>query len=157
VKETEHFHALSRLQPKKLREPKHFATTTTFTTSSPIFQPLAATKRAQNMADRRPAGNEENGRAKRQKTNGGDMDPKANPYLAHMYDDQDEGGGGYSNGGYNGRKDDLLSGFTRHQTTAEQAKVAEDGPYNPFTGQQFSKRYLSILKTRRNLPVHAQR
>ena len=83
------------------------------------------------------------------------MNPKANPYLAHMYDDQDDGGG-YSNG-YSGRKDDLLKGLTRHATTAEQAKVAEDGPYNPFTGQQLSKRYFNILKTRRNLPVHAQR
>lgn len=101
------------------------------------------------MADRRPNSEEESGRAKRQKTNG-EMNPKANPYLAHMYDDQD----GYSNGV---NKAKLLAGLTRHETTAEQAKVAEDGPYNPFTGQQFSKRYMSILKTRRNLPVHAQR
>jgi pre-mRNA-splicing factor ATP-dependent RNA helicase DHX15/PRP43 len=108
------------------------------------------------MADRRHADDEENGRAKRQKTTGSDMNPKANPYLAHMYDDQGQDDGGYSNG-YNGRKDDLLQGLTRHETTAEQAKVAEDGPYNPFTGEKFSKRYLSILKTRRNLPVHAQR
>lgn len=78
------------------------------------------------------------------------MDPKANPYLAHMYDDTANGNGSVN-------KDNLLAGLTRHQTTAEQAKVAEDGPYNPFTGRQFSKRYLSILQTRRNLPVHAQR
>ena len=102
------------------------------------------------MADRR-SDNEENGRAKRQKTNGADMNPKANPYLAHMYDDEQQNGGGAVN------KDKLLAGLTRHATTAEQAKVAEDGPYNPFTGREFSKRYLSILKTRRGLPVHAQR
>jgi len=107
------------------------------------------------MAERRHD-NEDNGRAKRQKTNGADMDPKANPYLAHMY--EEDQGSTYSNGG--GRavnKDNLLAGLTRHATTAEQAKVAEDGPHNPFTGREFSKRYLSILKTRRNLPVHAQR
>ena len=104
------------------------------------------------MADRRPLSDAENGRAKRQKTNG-DMNPKTNPYLAHMYDEDD----GYSSSSSGVNKDQLLAGLTRHATTAEQAKVAEDGPYNPFTGRQFSKRYMSILQTRRNLPVHAQR
>jgi pre-mRNA-splicing factor ATP-dependent RNA helicase DHX15/PRP43 len=113
------------------------------------------------MADRRSE-TEDTGRAKRQKTNGADMNPKTNPYLAHMYDDEQDNG--YSNGkGNNGygrssvNKSDLLGGLTRHETTAEQALAAEDGPHNPFTGREFSKRYFSILKTRRNLPVYAQR
>ena len=62
----------------------------------------------------------DNGRAKRQKTNGSDMNPKTNPYLAHMYEEDES----QSNGAVN--KDNLLAGLTRHQTTAEQAKVAED-------------------------------
>jgi pre-mRNA-splicing factor ATP-dependent RNA helicase DHX15/PRP43 len=106
------------------------------------------------MADRR-LDIEENGRAKRQKTsNGTDMNPKANPYLAHMYDEDD----GYSSG-YSSKKStgNLLSGLTRHNTTAEQANAAEDGPNNPFTGRPLSKRYFNILKTRRNLPVQTQR
>jgi pre-mRNA-splicing factor ATP-dependent RNA helicase DHX15/PRP43 len=37
------------------------------------------------------------------------------------------------------------------------AKKAEDGPENPFKGGVLSERYFGILKTRRNLPVHAQR
>ena len=37
------------------------------------------------------------------------------------------------------------------------ARLAEDGPNNPFNGRSLSKSYFNILKTRRNLPVHAQR
>ncbi|TID21853.1 pre-mRNA-splicing factor ATP-dependent RNA helicase PRP43 [Venturia nashicola] len=48
------------------------------------------------MADRRPDSYEEGSR-KRKKPNGADMDPKANPYLAHMYqDDDDNSNNGYS-------------------------------------------------------------
>ena len=50
-----------------------------------------------------------------------------------------------------------LKSFNRHATTAAQAIAAEDGPSNPFTGKKLSERYFDILKTRRNLPVHAQR
>jgi pre-mRNA-splicing factor ATP-dependent RNA helicase DHX15/PRP43 len=52
---------------------------------------------------------------------------------------------------------DLLQKFKRHGTTAKQARAAEDGPLNPFNGRQFSNKYMSILKTRRDLPVHQQR
>lgn len=45
----------------------------------------------------------------------------------------------------------------RHETTAKQAEILEDGPNNPFTGNQFSQKYFDILKVRRDLPVHAQR
>jgi len=76
-------------------------------------------------------------RAKRVKVS--DMDPKDNPYLAHMYEEP------------------VKDKFRRHTTTAEMAKKAEDGPNNFLTGQPLSNQYFRILETRRNLPVHAQR
>ena len=114
------------------------------------------------MADRRPDG-EDRFRAKRQKTSvAADMDPKANPYLAHMY--EEPANQGYSNGygsprsRMNGtQKNSTLSKFERHSSTSAMAKGAEDGPNNPYNGQPLSSRYFSILKTRRGLPVHAQR
>ncbi|KAL8949138.1 MAG: hypothetical protein Q9222_004736 [Ikaeria aurantiellina] len=119
------------------------------------------------MADRRPEV-EEGVRVKRQKT--GDSDPKMNPYLAHMYEDQDSGySTGYSNGNgdsngvrlypYDGRaKGGMgMAKMPRHKTTADMARTAEDGPNNPFSGGHLSKQYFNILKSRRNLPVHAQR
>lgn len=98
------------------------------------------------MADRRPNGTES--RAKRQKTDA-EMDPKANPYLAHMYEDNNYSNGSSASTG--------LAKLVRHKTTCQDAKVAEDGPSNPFTGNQLSKRYFDILRVRRDLPVHAQR
>ncbi|KAL9611593.1 MAG: hypothetical protein Q9167_003782 [Letrouitia subvulpina] len=119
------------------------------------------------MADRRPKAEEEDGgmpRVKRMKTE--DMDPKTNPYLTHMYQDSTEqvdytnGYSGYSLGFRQKAAPNLsssLAKFPRHGTTAAMAKAAEDGPDNPFNGQPLSKEYFKILKTRRNLPVHAQR
>ncbi|POS84561.1 P-loop containing nucleoside triphosphate hydrolase, partial [Erysiphe pulchra] len=97
------------------------------------------------MTDRRPPDQETSG-AKRVKT--GDMDPSSNPYLAHMY----ENGWLGARGGGGG-----LSKFIRHQTTAEEAEIAEDGPNNPFNDNPLSQQYFNILKTRRDLPVHKQR
>ena len=95
------------------------------------------------MVDRR-SDSEDGSRAKRQKMDAGD--PKDNPYLAHMYE------------GTNGAdKSSALAKFKRHQTTAAMAKKAEDGDVNPFSGNPVSSKYFSILKTRRDLPVHAQR
>ena len=95
------------------------------------------------------------------------LDPRANPYLAHHYEEklsQDEEFNGYSNGFArgSGRMNGLANAssiprFPRHATTAKMAKGAEDGPNNPFSGQPLSNSYFNILKTRRNLPVHAQR
>lgn len=96
-----------------------------------------------------------------------ELDPRANPYLAHRYEEptEDEGSyNGYSNG--YGRPANRMNGvsnassmarFPRHKSTAAMARNAEDGPNNPFSGQVLSSQYFSILKTRRNLPVHQQR
>lgn len=84
-------------------------------------------------------------------------DPNYNPYLAHMY-----GNGGVSlDGGSvdesSASESSLLDKFKRHATRSAQAAKAEDGPNNPFNGRPLSQRYMTILKTRRNLPVHTQR
>lgn len=81
------------------------------------------------------------------------MDPRNNPYLAHIY--ADESNGNAQNGAADGKGP--FAKFKRHQTTAEMAQKAEDGETNPFNGKPFSNKYFSILKTRRDLPVHAQR
>lgn len=98
-------------------------------------------------------------RFKRVKTS----DDRDNPYLQHMYTDSDSSSGVHLNGGganghssSNGASGDI-STWKRHTTTAAMAKMAEDGPSNPFTGEQLSDRYFGILKVRRDLPVHAQR
>jgi len=106
------------------------------------------------MADRRPDGDQPS--AKRVKT-AAEMDPRANPYLAHHYEDQENGGGGRSGNGFGRTNQSALESFKRHNTTSVLAKKAEDGPNNAFNGTELSQRYFSILKTRRNLPVHAQR
>ncbi|KAI9809929.1 MAG: DEAH-box ATP-dependent RNA helicase prp43 [Sarcosagium campestre] len=98
-------------------------------------------------------------RSKRVKMQSSDLDPQTNPYLAHMYEDSNENGYGNGNGDgtYGGGNGSILRTYRRHQTTTAQARTAEDGPRNPFTGQQLSEQYFKILKTRRDLPVHAQR
>ena len=93
------------------------------------------------------------------------LDPKSNPYLAHHYEEpiQESGYNGYSNGYQrahslaNGMSSSSVTKMPRHRTDAAMAKLAEDGPKNPFNGQPLSSQYFNILKTRRNLPVHAQR
>lgn len=115
------------------------------------------------MADRRPEP-DETPSAKRQKTlSSPDMDPRANPYLAHMYEDG-PAENGYTNGYGGGRNRTSgasqgtgLASFPRHATTTAMATKVEDGPNNPFSGKPLSKQYFNILKTRRGLPVHAQR
>ena len=122
------------------------------------------------MADRRPDFEDAN-RAKRQKTASSSMDHKPdgkpaayNPYLAHMYEDEDkEDMNGYGGGAPLPRRlngtitSSPLAKFQRHKSTSAQARKAEDGPVNAFNGQQLSQNYFSILKTRRGLPVHSQR
>ncbi|KAF2120671.1 P-loop containing nucleoside triphosphate hydrolase protein [Lophiotrema nucula] len=99
------------------------------------------------MATRREHEDDENPRAKRVKMeSNGHTD---NPYLAHWNDEPKSDRP--SNSG------DLLYKFKRHGTTSKQAHDAEDGPLNPFTGKALSQKYMGILKTRRDLPVHKQR
>lgn len=81
-------------------------------------------------------------RLKRQKTSSNGINPSDNPYLAHMYPSQNRS---------------PLERFRRHATTAAEATTAENGPNNPFTNESLSSEYFNILKTRRDLPVHAQR
>ncbi|KAI9843506.1 MAG: DEAH-box ATP-dependent RNA helicase prp43 [Sclerophora amabilis] len=101
-------------------------------------------------------------RAKRQKTSSStDMDPRSNPYLAHMNhepeNDPYSNGYGNRNGFNSSSSSSSLSNFSRHKTTATLAKAAEDGPNNPFNGQSLSTQYFNILKSRRQLPVHTER
>ncbi|EKD16743.1 uncharacterized protein L3040_001482 [Drepanopeziza brunnea f. sp. 'multigermtubi'] len=105
------------------------------------------------MTDRRPD-QQEMSKSKRVKTDG--LDPRANPYLAHNYEEESfySAHDGNSNG--NGARTGL-SEFKRHATTAVQAHKAEDGPNNPFNNAPLSNQYFNILKTRRDLPVHKQR
>lgn len=81
-----------------------------------------------------------------------DRNPADNPYLAHHYPPM---GLPQENEDYGSASP--LSKFVRHKTTAAQALEVEDGKYNPFSGNYFGNRYLSILKGRRDLPVAAQR
>jgi len=85
------------------------------------------------------------------------IDPSTNPYLAHMYDGTAQGSNSTTLGKRRDGGDSILNTFVRHQTTAEQARKAEDGPNSAFTGKPLSNQYFKILETRRELPVHAQR
>ncbi|KAL4919767.1 P-loop containing nucleoside triphosphate hydrolase protein [Aspergillus aurantiobrunneus] len=105
------------------------------------------------MVDRR-SDSEDRSRAKRQKMDKSGTDPRDNPYLAHMYADTS------SNGNSSSQADNKNSAFAklqRHKTTAALAQKVEDNEFNPFTEQPYSNKYFSILETRRDLPVHAQR
>jgi hypothetical protein len=129
-------------------ETRHFSQHSDITSTAYLFPD---TGQYLGMSDRRM--DADNGRSKRQKV---ESDPASNPYLAHMnFDNGDQSyGQSYGNGG--GAVDGLKH-LTRHATTPEQASKAEDGPNNPFNGKPLSDKYFRILKTRRNLPVHAQR
>jgi pre-mRNA-splicing factor ATP-dependent RNA helicase DHX15/PRP43 len=101
--------------------------------------------------DKKRRGNESEYPSKRSKS---EMDPSQNPYLAHMYEEDIGSAGRLGKGGNTGS---ILNTFRRHQTTTKQANKAEDGPLNPFNGNELSNQYFKILKTRRNLPIHQQR
>jgi hypothetical protein len=60
------------------------------------------------MADRRPE-EQEMSRAKRHKTD--DLDPKSNPYLAHMYESEESYNGLRSSNGFGSFEKTSLSGF----------------------------------------------
>lgn len=119
-------------------------------TASSSLHPLTTTP---TMADEEQPRKSRFKRVKTSDDRPSSSDDRANPYLAHNYPDEEES---YSNGNGNGSGGGL-TGLQRHRTTAKQAAIAEDGPLNAFTGQPLSTRYMSILKTRRGLPVHSQR
>ncbi|KAM9908320.1 hypothetical protein OXX69_006077 [Metschnikowia pulcherrima] len=50
-----------------------------------------------------------------------------------------------------------FAGLTRYKTTAKDAQRLESGKINPFTGREYTQKYIDILRVRRDLPVHAQR
>jgi len=85
------------------------------------------------------------------------MDPSTNPYLAHLYEGSAQGSNSVRLGEWECDGDSILHTFVRHETTAEQAEQAENGPYNAFNGKPLSNQYFKILETRRKLPVHTQR
>jgi len=102
--------------------------------------------------------NGEDSEAKRTKLSNGDLDPRSNPYLAHMYEEEDDYDSSDDGGVLLTVTDESpLKYFERHHTSAEDAKKAEDGPQNPLTRKPLSASYFKILETRRRLPVHAQR
>ena len=122
----------------------------------PSSRTLALLLNLQVQSDMTDNYNTDVSRAKRQKlspTN--EMDPQSNPYLAHRYDYQSSNG--FVNGSTATSGSGPLSDFVRHKTTASAATSVEEGPSNPFTSKPLSSRYFDILRSRRNLPVHAQR
>jgi pre-mRNA-splicing factor ATP-dependent RNA helicase DHX15/PRP43 len=90
--------------------------------------------------------------ASNKKTKMDARDGKANPYLAHMYEEENNGWGSNEPAA-----NSPLAGMKRRQTSAQQHTKVEDLDSNPFTGRQHSQKYFQILQTRRELPVHKQR
>ncbi|CEJ79932.1 Putative Pre-mRNA-splicing factor [[Torrubiella] hemipterigena] len=84
---------------------------------------------------------EDSSRKKMKKT-----DPDYNPYLAHTYENGDDGD-----------VSSAFDGMKPRETTAKQASKIEDSETNPFTGKPHSQQYFQILEKRRDLPVHKQR
>jgi pre-mRNA-splicing factor ATP-dependent RNA helicase DHX15/PRP43 len=103
-----------------------------------------------DMTIKREHNDDDSARVKRVKVEGNGDSKTDNPYLAHWNDDQPAFKSEYGGG-------NALADFERHATTSKQAMRAEDGPNNPFTGRPLSSNYMSILKKRRDLPVHQQR
>ncbi|ORY77997.1 P-loop containing nucleoside triphosphate hydrolase protein [Leucosporidium creatinivorum] len=71
-----------------------------------------------------------------------------NPYLAHL--EPHQRGTGSSEGGA------PFDGWIARKVDGKQVEKAMDGTTNPFTLRPHSKRYMDILKLRKNLPVHQQ-
>lgn len=88
---------------------------------------------------------------KKSKKEGSD-EPKYNPYLAHMKEEN----------GFNAEDGTIdpsspFAGFTQRATTAKQAEMVEDLDTNAFTGRPHSQQYFQIMQARRDLPVQKQR
>ncbi|GEQ70695.1 hypothetical protein JCM33374_g4374 [Metschnikowia sp. JCM 33374] len=70
-------------------------------------------------------------------------------YNQHHHEETPEALQTHDNGEFNG--------LTRFKTTAKDAQKLESAKLNPFTGREFTQKYVDILRVRRDLPVHAQR
>lgn len=138
-------------RPSYLRPRSFFLPATFSSVFLSLSVPLPTSSASPTMIDRN-SDSEGASRAKRQKMSKTEVDPRDNPYLAHMYESS-----GDSSRYADGAGDKPFGKMKRRQTTATQAKEVEDGATNPFNGQPFSNKYFSILKGRRDLPVHAQR
>ncbi|KAL0941156.1 pre-mRNA splicing factor ATP-dependent RNA helicase prp43 [Colletotrichum truncatum] len=88
---------------------------------------------------------------KKAKKEDSEDEPKYNPYLAHMNEDN----GVKSEEGID--PSSAFADFTPRSTTAKQAEKVEDLDTNAFTGRPHSQKYFQILQSRRDLPVHKQR
>ncbi|KAM3556752.1 hypothetical protein MY1884_004894 [Beauveria asiatica] len=106
---------------------------------------------ADNTGDKRSSADIDRPSRKKMK-----RDDKENPYLAHMYENGNDGDD-YENGTDEMPAHSPLAGMKRRATTAKQAAKAEDLDSNPFTGRPHSQKYFQILQGRRDLPVHKQR
>lgn len=107
-----------------------------------------ANSESSKISKRTSADAEESSRKKMKK---GEGEEKYNPYLAHMYDGE-ENGDALEPG-----PNSPMAGMKRRQTTAAQAAKAEDSDTCPFTGRSHSQQYFQILEKRRDLPVCKQR
>ncbi|WYZ36682.1 hypothetical protein EsH8_II_000188 [Colletotrichum jinshuiense] len=110
------------------------------------------------MADTDPKGfkrnsaDKEGSSRKKVKKEDEDEEPKYNPYLAHM---KEENGFKSEEGAIDASSP--FAGFKQRATTAKQAEQVEDLDTNAFTGRPHSQKYFQILQSRRDLPVQKQR
>ncbi|GKT87205.1 pre-mRNA-splicing factor ATP-dependent RNA helicase prp43 [Colletotrichum tofieldiae] len=111
------------------------------------------------MADADPKGSKRSSadrdgssRKKVKKEESDSEEPKYNPYLAHM---KEENGFKSEEGVIDSSSP--FAGFKKRATTAKQAEKVEDLDTNAFTGRPHSQKYFQILQSRRDLPVQKQR
>ncbi|KZL82693.1 pre-mrna-splicing factor atp-dependent rna helicase prp43, partial [Colletotrichum incanum] len=125
----------------------------------PFRPPHPATRRTTIMPDADPKGfkrssadREGSSRKKVKKEESDSEEPKYNPYLAHM---KEENGFKSEEGAIDSSSP--FAGFKQRATTAKQAEKVEDLDTNAFTGRPHSQKYFQILQSRRDLPVQKQR
>lgn len=106
---------------------------------------------ADSKGGKRLSADREGASRKKVKKEEAEDEPKYNPYLAHMKEDN----GADSDGTID--PSSPFAGFKQRATTAKQAEKVEDLDTNAFTGCPHSQKYFQILQTRRDLPVHKQR
>ncbi|SAM76911.1 probable PRP43-involved in spliceosome disassembly [Ustilago bromivora] len=94
--------------------------------------------------------------SKRSKMNAPDAETIANPYLAHMNEDDASTSAAATNGTL--ADDHPLAGLIPRKVTGPQARQIMEGDVNPFSvaPKPFSNDYKKILAKRKELPVYAQ-